>query len=284
MNYILFNPLSNNSRGEEDARAWAELAAIKKPEFKSVIGLDYVKFFKGLEKGDEVTLCGGDGTVNRFANDVYGLKIENPLYYAKCGSGNDFYRDVEQHEVNHRVDLGKFIKRLPLIKVNGIERRFLNGIGYGIDGDTCLVGDEIRENDPSAVINYTNIAIGLLLKGNGFQTKHATIDVDGKKYEFDNVWLSSAMFGKFYGGGMNAAPKQDRLNKEGTCTVTTLASKGRLTTFLRFPGFSGGKHEGKKHIIELVGKKITVTFDKPCALQIDGDVVKDVTTYTVICD
>ena len=29
------------------------------------------------------------------------------------------------------------------------------------------------------------------------------------------------------------------------------------------------------------GRKVTVSFDQPCALQIDGDVIEDVLTYTV---
>ncbi|MDI9503492.1 MAG: hypothetical protein QM205_00835 [Bacillota bacterium] len=37
----------------------------------------------------------------------------------------------------------------------------------------------------------------------------------------------------------------------------------------------------KKYITSFVGKKITVIYDAPCALQIDGEVVPDVTTYTV---
>ena len=92
------------------------------------------------------------------------------------------------------------------------------------------------------------------------------------------------MNGRYYGGGMMAAPKQDRLNNGGTCTVTTLTSKGRLFTLLRFPTYSSGKHDGKKFIKSVSGKHVTVTFDKPCALQIDGDVVKDVLTYTVDYD
>lgn len=283
MIYVLFNPLSDNSRGKEDAEKFINENNIGEVKYQSVIGLNYKEFFGNLKEDETVLLCGGDGTVNYFINEIDVKDIKCKLYYAKCGSGNDFYRDVIGYQENNMVEFKQFLQKLPVVHVNGLTRKFINGIGYGIDGDTCLVGDEIREKDPDAIINYTNIAIGLLLRKDGFKTKHATIEVDGKKYEFDNVWLSSAMFGKYYGGGMMAAPKQDRLNKEGTCTVTTLSSKGRLTTFLRFPGFSGGKHEGKKHIVEIVGKKITVTFDKPCALQIDGDTVKDVLTYTVEC-
>lgn len=34
-------------------------------------------------------LCGGDGTLNRFVNDVNGMNIPNKLYYYPTGTGND---------------------------------------------------------------------------------------------------------------------------------------------------------------------------------------------------
>lgn len=281
MIYVLFNSKSNNSRGEEDARKWAECLS-ETPEFVGLVGLDYKKFFDGLTEKDEAILCGGDGTVNYFANEMYGYKFKCKLSYVKCGSGNDFYRDVEQYEKDGRVEFTQFLKHLPLVKVNGMEKRFLNGIGYGIDGETCLVGDKIRETDPSAEINYTSIAVKLLL--GGYKIRKATVTVDGVEENFKNVWLSSTMFGKFYGGGMMAAPDQDRLNEDHTCTVTTLSSWGRLITLFRFPTFSGGKHEGKKWINHKVGHNFKVTFDIPCAIQIDGDVVPDVKEYEVIID
>ncbi len=281
MIYILFNPLANNSHGQQDAERWAERLTIK-PNFKSVIGLDFKDFFKKLKNTDEVVLCGGDGTLNRFANDTYGMKFNSKLSYAKCGSGNDFYRDVADKEDDGRIDLKPFIKRLPLVKVNGISKRFLNGIGYGIDGDTCLEGDKIRAKDPNAKINYTNIAIGLLL--GKFKTKIAEVEVDGIKSVFKHVWLASSMQGKYYGGGMMAAPSQDRLNEKHECDLVILSSIGRVHTLLRFPKFSSGKHEKKNFITHLQGKHIKVTFSSPCALQIDGDVVENVKSYEVIND
>lgn len=281
MIYILFNPLANNSHGESDAKHWAERLSTH-PTFKSVIGLDFKKFFAKTKESDEVIICGGDGTINRFVNDTYGMKFKCQLSYAKCGSGNDFYRDVASNEKDGRVDLKPFINSLPLVKVNGISRRFLNGIGYGIDGDTCLIGDEIRKKDPSAKINYSSIAIKLLL--GKFKTKICQIEVDGIKSVFKHVWLASTMHGKYYGGGMMAAPKQDRLNEKHESDLVILSSIGRINTLLRFPKFSAGKHDGKKFITHIQGKHIKVTFSEPCALQIDGDVVPNVTTYEVFND
>lgn len=292
MIYVLFNPLSDNSRGEQDARMWAEANLKGKPEFKSVIKLDFKGFFDALSKDDEVILCGGDGTVNRFINDMYGYDFKCKLFYAKCGSGNDFYNDVEQYEKDGKVEFTQFLKDLPLVTVNGIKARFINGIGYGIDGDCCVVADKIKEQDKDAKIDYSSIAVGLLL-GTGklpdgtktvFDPRHCKVEADGKVYEFDNVWLAASMHGKFYGGHMMAAPGQDRLNNGGHCTLTVLSSKGRVPTLLRFPTFSSGKHDGKKFITHIVAKHVKVTFDSPCGLQIDGDVVKDVVSYTVDYD
>ena len=40
------------------------------------------------------------------------------------------------------VKINKYIKGLPTVTVNGKDYRFINGIGFGIDGYCCEVGDE----------------------------------------------------------------------------------------------------------------------------------------------
>ena len=282
MNYLLFNPLANNSKGEQDAREWAAGNNVE-CEFTSLLDIKDMKaFFDGLKEGDEVILTGGDGTINRFANDVYGYEFRNPVYYVKCGSGNDFYRDNEHRAVDGKIDLRPMLKNLPLITVKGIKRRFVNGIGYGIDGETCRIGD-IQRATSDKPVNYSNIAVKLLL--GSYKLKKATVDVDGKVSTFENVWMASTMKGRFYGGGMMVAPAQDRFNEEGTVSVVTLYKKNRLVTLMRFPSLNKGEHVLKKDWVTVqTGKKVTVSFDQPCALQIDGDVIEDVLTYTVETD
>ena len=279
MTYLLFNPLANNSKGDQDARQWAAENSVE-CEFTSLLDIKDMKaFFDGLAEGDEVILTGGDGTMNRFANDVYGYEFKNPVYYVKCGSGNDFYRDNEKYAVNGKIDLRPFLKNLPLVTVNGIQRRFVNGIGYGIDGETCRIGD-IQRATSDKPVNYSNIAIKLLL--GSYKLKKATVDVDGKVSVFENVWMASTMKGRFYGGGMMVAPDQDRFNEDGTVTCVALYKKNRLVTLMRFPSLNKGEHVKKKDWVTVqTGKKVTVSFDQPCALQIDGDVIENVLTYTV---
>ena len=105
MIYLLLNPLANNSKGEQDARQWAAENNVE-CEFTSLLDIKDMKaFFDGLKEDDEVILTGGDGTINRFANDVYGYELKNPVYYVKCGSGNDFYRDNEHLAVDGKIDI-----------------------------------------------------------------------------------------------------------------------------------------------------------------------------------
>ena len=279
MIHFLFNPKANNSKGEQDARAWAEAHHLE-GEFISLLDIqDMRQFFDGLKETDEVILTGGDGTVNRFANDMYGYEFKNPVFYAKCGSGNDFWRDNEARAKDDRLDLRPLLKNLPLVTVNGIQRRFLNGIGYGLDGETCRVGDIQRETSDKPV-NYSSIAIKLLL--GGYKLNKATVTVDGVTEKFENVWLASTMKGRFYGGGLMVAPDQDRLNEENVVTSVTIYKKSRLITLMRFPSLNKGEHV-KKHdwVTVKTGKKVTVSFEEPCALQIDGDVIENVLTYTV---
>ena len=209
MTYLLLNPLANNSKGEQDARQWAAENNVE-CEFTSLLDIKDMKaFFDGLKEDDEVILTGGDGTINRFANDVYGYELKNPVYYVKCGSGNDFYRDNEHLAVDGKIDIRPMMKNLPLITVKGIQRRFVNGIGYGIDGETCRIGD-IQRATSDKPVSYSNIAIKLLL--GSYKLKKATVDVDGKVSTFENVW-------RRHDGSSGAGPLQRRRNSISRHTV-----------------------------------------------------------------
>ena len=89
------------------------------------------------------------------------------------------------------------------------------------------------------------------------------------------------MNGRYYGGGMMAAPDQDRL-KNDTVTTVLMYGKGRLRTLMAFPTIFKGEHVNHTEQVEVIkGRDVTVKFDQPTALQIDGETVLDVTEYRV---
>ena len=165
-----------------------------------------------------------------------------------------------------------------MTEVKGKTYRFLNNVGYGIDGYCCEVGDELKAKSVKA-INYTSIAIkGLLFH---YKSKNAVITVDGKEYRFKKVWLAPTMKGCFYGGGMMATPEQDRLAEGGKLSVLVFHGSGRLHTLMVFPSIFKGEHvKHKKIVTVLSGYDVKVSFDAPAAVQIDGETIPDVMEYT----
>ena len=275
--YVLYNPIAGNGNGRRETKKLVERFGEENLVLCDVREIEnYAEFFAQLDESADVIVCGGDGTLNRFVNTVKDLEIKNPLYYFACGSGNDFLRDVE-HD-NGLVALAPYLENLPTVFVQGKEYRFLNGVGYGIDGYCCEVGDKLRMQKPGEAINYTGIAIkGLLFH---YKPVNATVIVDGKEYRFKKVWLAPTMNGRFYGGGMLPAPEQRR--EQPTASVMVFHGTGKLKSLLIFPSIFKGEHVKKaKHISVLSGNEITVRYDEPRALQIDGETIVNVSEYTV---
>ena len=278
--YALFNPLSANKLGEEKAHELIKYFPKEDIDFIDITSIDnYEEFFSNLKADNKIVICGGDGTINRFVNAIYNLKIENEIFYYATGSGNDFLRDLERQPNDGPVSLNEYIDKLPIVTVKGIDYRFINGIGYGIDGYCCEVGDKLR-NTSAKTINYTNIAIkGLLFH---YKPTNATVYVDGQKYEFKKVWIAPTMVGRFYGGGMMPAPEQNRKERQDHVSLSMLYGSGKLKTLMIFPSIFKGQHtKHKKNVAIFTGKHITVEFDRPVALQIDGETILDVSSYEV---
>lgn len=277
--YILYNPLAGSGKRMDEVRM---LDVIYEGEviFQDLTQLrDVRSFLAGLEPTDVVVLCGGDGTLNRFANDTRSLELRNELRYFANGTGNDFLQDLGMTQGDEPMPINRYLRDLPTVTVKGQELRFINGVGFGIDGYCCQEGDRLRQQSDKPV-NYTMIAIkGLLFH---YRPTKATVTVDGQCFTYQNVWIAAAMKGRYYGGGMMNAPAQDRLDPEGKISLVLFHGAGRLKTLMVFPSIFKGTHiNHAKQVATHAGRDITVRFDRPTPLQIDGETVLDVEEYRV---
>ena len=277
MLYVLVNPLASNGKAEE--KVTDAVKNFNCGDFKqlSLIDLNVKELIESTTAEDNIVILGGDGTLNHFANDTADMDFNCPIYLYKSGTGNDFMKDVEDKVENNMVKINDYLKNLPTIIVKGKNYRFVNGIGYGIDGMCCDVADKMKAEGKQN-INYAGISIKLLI--HGYKCPNAKITVDGKVYNFKKVWLASGMKGRYYGGGMAIAPEQDRTS--GKLTSAVIHNSGKLKTLLVFPKIFKGEHVKHKKIFTAIeGRKITVEFSHPMALQIDGETVLGVTSYTI---
>ena len=279
--YVLYNTLAGHDTTLEAIKALE--SSLGEAEFVEVNAItDHKVFFAGLEADDKLVLCGGDGTLSRFANDIACIDVKNNIFYYANGTGNDFLRDIGKEKESEPFLVNEYITNLPSAVVNGKTYRFLNNVGFGIDGYCCEVGDEMREAGKTD-INYTSIAIkGLLFH---FKPANATVIVDGKEYSYKKVWIAPTMNGRFYGGGMMPDPEQKRLGEDRKLSLMVWHGSGKLKTLMAFPSLFKGEHLKHTDMITLHhGNSITVRFDAPKAVQVDGETVKGVTEYTATLD
>ena len=274
---ILYNTLAGNGEAQKKAISLASILGNNDCQTVDISSVnDYADFFASKNEHDTVIICGGDGTLNKFVNAVNGIEIKPDVLYTASGSGNDFLRDINAGP-SDTVKINEYIKDLPTVEISGKSYRFINNVGFGIDGYCCEIGDK-KKAAGEKNINYTAIAImGLLFH---FKPKNATVKVDGEEYSYKKVWIAPTMKGRFYGGGMMPTPAQDRLADDGKLSLMLFYGKGKLKTLIVFPSLFKGEHIKHKDMVAIhEGYKIEVKFDSPCALQIDGETILGVTGY-----
>lgn len=279
MKYVIYNPLSRNGQSLDKIKE--KYLSSENSIVISVLDSDkYLEALNNVKEDDTLILIGGDGTLNHFVNDIKDLDLKCEILFNASGTGNDFYNDIKKDTDGDLIRINDYIKDLPKVIINSKEYLFINGIGFGIDGYCCEEGDRLQKKSTKAV-NYTSIAIkGLLFK---YKRPNAKVTVDGVTKEYKKVWLAPAMKGRFYGGGMMVAPNQDRLCEDKSLTSVVWSKSCKLKTLMVFPSIFKGEHiKHEKYIKIIKGHHIIVEFDRPTALQIDGETVSGVMKYEVI--
>jgi len=272
---FLYNPLAGKGKAEKFINE-------AKKKFGDDLSLhditkidNFPDFFAAIAPNDHIIVCGGDGTLNRFLNSA--KNISQTLTYCPAGSGNDFMNDLNRTPEDGAFEINQYIKNLPSVKVGENIYRFVNGVGFGVDGYVCAEGNRLR--DKQKKVNYTGIALkGLLF---AFKPVNATVVVDGKEYKYKKVWMTTTMKGRFFGGGMMVTPDQDRFDPEGKISVLIAHDLGKLKIATLFPTIFKGKHvKYTKYIDIFKCDSISVKYDRPCFLQMDGESIAQVTEYS----
>lgn len=279
--YIVFyNPLSQKGHGLENAEKLEKLlpdASLKYEDMTTVE--DPSAYIRNVPADTEIVFTGGDGTLNRVVNALYGLEFDREIYYFPAGSGNDFVNDlgIKKEDFN-LIPLGPYRKDLPCVRVNGEEIRFVNGVSCGLDGYCCEMNEILKK--AGKVKSYTMIAFeGLMGK---YRPCGAHVTVDGTERHYRKVWMIPTMYGSFYGGGVKMGPSQKRGNKEHTVTTVIVHDVSRIHALLLFLSVCNGRgEEHPKYIEYLVGHRVSVTYDETKALQYDGEPISGVKHYEV---
>ena len=280
MTYILYNPLANGGNGLVGVSQVQEANREKSPQTLDLTAIDAKAFMEGLAADDEVILCGGDGTLNHLVNELGGFLPAANIYLWRFGTGNDFLRDVldgERADVSS-VRINDHLRDLPRVDVNGKQYLFLNGCSAGVDSLVCEKMNRHRLLTTKKKANYAGTAVEAFFRD--YKTVSVRVTVDGESLEFEDVWMAGAMNGRYQGGGMKFAPKQDR-NSDRLCFYLWHGT-GRVSTLLHFPSIIKGDYTKYTKYCEMrFGREIVIELSEPLYLQLDGETIPDVKCFVV---
>jgi diacylglycerol kinase family enzyme len=276
MDILLYNPLSRNGKNEKFIQKIVQkLKKQGRPVVSySILAIDDVDaFVAGCNEDDRIIIVGGDGTINHLANRIYHLNFTQDLCMYQAGTGNDFVRSLKTKE--HIVPIKPYIKSLPTVHFQDTTRYFLNGAGAGLDG---FIGHLVNHSKyKKNKINYFRHAFEGFAK---FKPISANITIDGQSFREEKLWFASMMNSPYFGGGMKIAPQADR--KINDLHLVMVKDIPKWLLIIIFPTIYLGWHTiFKKYVKMIKGQHISIVFDKPTYLQIDGDVEYPIEQFNV---
>ena len=277
MYYILYNPLSSNGKSKKHVDIITEILNKENKESKVISLLDAAKdidsYSKMIHRDDVMIIVGGDGTLHRFVNGIRNIQNNSKVYLYRGGTGNDFSRDFPKEKL---IDITEAIKNLPIVTVNGNEELFLNGCGFGVDGEVCLMME--NKANKKKGLNYFKSAI-MLLKS--FKRYDLELEVDGVRHTFKNVWFTVVNNGRYFGGGMKITPSSDRGDRILEACVIHSVSFWKI--LLIFPLIFIGKHMWFKKVgISVIkGQSFKAKASTSQVFQTDGEVLKNVKEFEI---
>lgn len=279
--HVLYNARAHNGKGISDAEILKKVYPEENLCFADTTKADFsfAAFLDEIPEEEMIILTGGDGTLNTFINAEGVLPLSRKVWFYPSGTGNDFVRDIGKTRLKEAFLLNPYVEDLPVAEVNGRTFRFINGIGFGLDGYCCEENERLKALHKKS--SYTFNAVKGLLKAFRPCSGHVTIDGVTKSYE--KIWMAPTMYGSYFGGGVNMAPSQDRDDPDHTMTCIVVYGVSRIKALCLFIPAVLGKGEGlSKHIEYKRGHHVEVEFDEPRTVQSDGETFLNVRKY--VCD
>ena len=218
----------------------------------------------GVDAGfSHVVAMGGDGTINEVANGLGDGAAT--LGVIPAGTGNDFARmmglpidpikaiDVLESGVVRTIDQGV---------LNG-ERRFVNGMGIGIDAQVAR--DVLQARRLTGPPAYVSAAIREVFRFKAFPAL-----VETEEWSEQSRWLSVGVAnGKYCGGGFKLAPRAEV--NDGRLDLAAIGDFPRIERLMRLVQARKGKHLGLRKVRYVQARKVSISSDQKLVAHMDGE-------------
>jgi diacylglycerol kinase (ATP) len=211
----------------------------------------------------DLVIIGGDGTINEAVN---GLSFDIPVSIIPAGTGNDFLKMVNIGKTlsahfetvlfgkEHTIDLGICN-----------DRKFVNGVGIGFDGQ--IVEDMIEKKVPLLAGHAAYYYHVLRILG-GYRERPFSFQVDQKAFAKDLILLTIGN-GSTFGGGFKLMPNA-KLD-DGLLEVCEIGKISGFKRFLNIHKLSNGTHNTMEMVKFHRAKTIKVEANPLLFAHIDGE-------------
>ncbi len=178
---------------------------------------------------------GGDGTLSEIVGGLVEKAV--PLYFAPCGTGNDFVRvlSLPSDPVEAvRVQLDSEQTYLDMATVNG--KGFLNVAGTGFDVDVLREVTRFKHVG-KGLLPYL---LGLISALRSFRSFTAELTLENGEVVRRPLTILSIANGRYFGGGMKVAPDADA--HDGLLDIIMINGIPRFAVPFLLPFFITGLH------------------------------------------
>lgn len=268
MLHIIYNPTAGKRRATKNLVVVEKLLKERGVEYEvhaTAAAHDGEQIARELTANGETELVvlGGDGTLHEVLNGIVD-PTACKLGLIPSGTGNDFATcvglpmDVEKAT---KILLDCEAKDTDYIEM--ADRRCMNVGGIGMDVDVlerCLRG-KMRGK-----LKYF---ISLLKSFFVFDGCDVTVTIDGKE-EKHNAILVDVCNGVMYGGGIPICPKADVADGKISALVVDCIG-GKMALLKALLTLMKGKILEYPKTSYYLCEEVRVTFDKPCIVQLDGE-------------
>ncbi len=259
MKYVfLLNQFSLKNETETVAKKIEELAKRRNLDYeirtnsKELSTESILKEYK--DDRNIIVSLGGDGTLNRVVNGIYGTN--NILSLFPLGTGNDFAKTVNEQMQNG-------INKVDIVKMNDVY--FINLVCFGVDAD-------IGNNDSFVHSKYIpqsqRYNAGILQSFIKYHGRHMKVTVNDKVYENDFTTVAVCN-GKYYGRGFKLGTNSKI--DDGILDVYIVDNMNKLSLVKYMLGMKDGKHEANPKTTHLQTTKLMVESDNEIACNYDGE-------------
>lgn len=228
-----------------------------------------------VRRCDVLVTAGGDGTFSEVINSVD--TTQTLLAYLPLGTGNAMQYALQYK--GNLVDIATSIKdgeihELDLIKCDEKKLAFMASIG--IDGTIVRLRDRYLAQGETGFKTYLKAAFKAYFSE--YKRSNATIIMDSKTFEVQNLLSMMVVKQPYYGFAMNVVPRA-RFNDRQL--HLSYINSGLFMSFVGIgTAFTIGNRVGEYR----TGQQVSVYLEQPVLLQIDGNPAweDDVFTFTVM--